>query len=247
MRGLSRHFRKTALFTVLAATLIQGATASTVTPTATPSAAADPNLSIEQQFLERYFNDLRAYDRGCSQVAGKAQVHASDIDPLQRKSDDLRQRLSDVQRTIGEVIRKLKAANAWDDLDQKVLARLTDPRQRALFQPSGLKAALEEASTSLGSRGNEISTPLETLRKKVTSQLIDGTGSVVLVGYSSPRPNPLTSPSRLRCLGGKIRLGLIHRLGGTPTTNTFDEVCCACNCGAIGNTGISGTPCSQVQ
>ena len=123
MRGLTKCFRATALCTVLAATLIQGATAFTVTPAATTPVPADLNVSLEQQSLGRFFDDLLSYDRGCSQIARKAQVRASDIDPLQRKSDDLRQRLSDVQRTIGDIIRKIKAANAWDDLDQKEAPR----------------------------------------------------------------------------------------------------------------------------
>jgi hypothetical protein len=190
---------------------------------------------------------LSAFDKGCAQLSIRAQLHASDIDPLQRKSDDLRQRLSDVQGIIGQIIRKLKAASAWEDLDQKVLARVTDPRQRALFQPNGLKAALEEAAASLGTHASEISTPLDNLRRKLTSQSLvgDRSASVVLAGYRPSSPSPLISPSRLRCLGGKIRIGLIFRLGGRPTDTTFDEVCCACGCG--GGTGISGTPCSQVQ
>jgi len=238
-----------ALSAILSVILVQCAAFTLATPGSAIPFAPDPNLSSEQQSVERYFNDLVAYNRACSQLAARAQLRPADIDPVQRKSGDLKGRLSDVQRVAGEIIRKLKAANAWDDLDQKVLASVTDPRRRALFQPNGLKAALEEASTTLGTHASEISTPLDNLRRKLTSQTLlgDRSASVVLVGYGTSRPNPLISPGRVRCLVGKIRLGLIHRLGGTATDNTVDEVCCACACSGAANTGVSGTPCPQVQ
>ena len=208
-----------AICAILVLTLVQGTAFTRASPHATTRAVAEPDLSNEVRTLESYANDLVAYQRDCSQLSKKPELRSADLDPLQRKSDDLKRRLSDVQRVIGDVIRKLKAANAWDDLDEKLLAKITDPSVRILFQQSSLRQDLEEATTNLGSHARGIGIPVDNLRRKLTGQTLapDRGAFIVLAAYRPSAPMKFVS---LACTIQKVRVGLINRLGGIPTDST---------------------------
>jgi hypothetical protein len=235
----------TAVCAVLVLSLVHG---TTVVPAvaSTPSilAVEEPNLANEERILEQYFNDLVAYQKACAQLSKKPSVLQADIDPLERKSTDLQRRLTEVQNALREVIKKLKAADKWNSLDTDVLANATNPGERKLFQESSFKADLEDAAGTLTSRSKEIDIPVGNLRKKLarTFSTDEGGAFIVRAAYSTPAPFVFVS---LACSVGKVRLGLIKRLGGRATNQTLDTVSCSCNPGAgIGN--ATGTACSQV-
>jgi peptidoglycan hydrolase CwlO-like protein len=239
----------TALCAILTLTLVSGATFTPAHPTATNRAAAAPDLrgdlSSEARALESFCDELAAFDKQLAQLNKKASVLRTDIDPLQRKSGDLKGRVSGVQNTLREIIRKLKAANAWDDLDAKTLANVTDGKSRTIFQQSSLKKNLEEAAANLGSQANDISNPLDNLRKKLAGQTFAPARdfSVVRVAYTPPTPMFFAG---LRCTLGTIRLGLIHRLGGNANNATLDTVSCACNPDKKVGVG-TGTACAEIN
>ena len=95
---------------------------------ATMAPAPDVDLRNEQQTISRYADDLIVYENQAAELGKRATLANTDFDPLQRKSDDLKGRLSGVQNAVREIVRKLKAANEWDDLT---------PEQRPGFETPG--------------------------------------------------------------------------------------------------------------
>jgi hypothetical protein len=98
-----------------------------------------------------------------------------------------------VQNAVREVVRKLKAAGEWDDLDTKLLAGTTDAAKRSFFQESSFKADLEYAATNLSSQKDEISLPLDNLRKRVAlatpGSYSDGKFAIVPAAYRPSMAN----------------------------------------------------------
>lgn len=218
-------------------------------PAATNRASSLPDLrsdlSTELRTVETYHDDLVTYFNQCAELNKKTSVSRTEIDSLQSKSDSLKSRLPGVQNAISAVMRKLKAANAWDDLDQKLLESTTDSRLLAFFQESSFKRDLEEAAASLGSHANEISAPLDKLRQKLTARTFspDNGRSFVRVASArafSPdggvylvraayRPLPPMTYVSMSCTLGQLRTRLIHRLGGNATDATNHNTFCACH------------------
>jgi len=151
------------------------------------------------------------------------------INPVQAKSDDLKSRLPRLQNTIREIVRKLKAANEWNGLDATTAAKITDAKLKSFFQEDSFKELLEESSNGLTGHANEISAPLDDLRKKLVSRYGDGADlQIVRAAYKAPAPMKFVS---LACSIGKIRLNLITKLGGIPTNATEHDVFAACGPG----------------
>jgi len=226
------HWKLTALVAVLAITLIAGVRPSTATKQ--PPLAATADLANEERALAKYFDDLVTYNKQAADIGKKVSLVKADLDPLQRRSDDLKGRLSGLQNTVREIVAKLKKANEWDDLDQSVAAGITDASQKSFFLQDSFKQLLEESSTSLSSHGNQISIPLDDLRKKVTSRTFSPYGGgadvqFVRAGYKAPAPMAFVS---LACSVGRIELGLGHQLRRSPSNATLDRVSCNCNPGA---------------
>ena len=239
-----RHLAALCAILALALAAFTGAhTAATVRAMAEPDLRSD--LSSETQALQTYLNDLVAYNGQCAKLSKQASVRQADIDPLQRKSDDLKRRLPSTQGVIGAIIRKLKAANAWNDLDAKLLANTTDARVRTFFQESSFKQDLEDAAANLGSQANDIGIPIDNLRKKLTGQTSSpGRGaSIVLVAYHPPAPMKFVS---LACTIGRIQLRVIAVAGGVMSGATCDKVSCACN-PSVGIGLCSSASCSTVN
>lgn len=191
----------------------------------------ETDLRNEDRVIGKYFDDLVQYQQECFDAKKRTALRNADIDPLQRKSEDLKSRLSEVQNAIGEVVRKLKASGEWDDLDNSLLARTVDPRQRSLVQESSFKADLEDAAASLSSQKNEISLPLDNLRKRVARET--GTPySDVAVKFVAAAYGPPASMSSLSlgCRLGQIKLKLIIKLNGNIAHSpaTCDAISCAC-------------------
>jgi chaperonin cofactor prefoldin len=232
------YLKWTAVVAVLALTVIAGVRPSTATKQPPATAVSGADLANEERALAKYFDDLVTYNHQTTQLSKKASFTLAEIDPLQRRSDDLKGRLSGLQNVIREIVVKLKKADEWSDLDASVV----DPNFRSFSQQISFKDLLEESSNSLTSHGNEISTPLDNLRKKLTSRYGDGAGvQFVRAAYVTPAPMKFIS---LGCTIGGIRWKLINKLGGVATDKTADQVSCACG----NSTGIgTGTPCSQVN
>ena len=237
------YLKLTAVVAVLAITLIPSVRPSTAKNQppllATPASGVDlVNLGNEDRAVAKYFDDLVAYDKEIAQLGAKATLVSADLDPLKRKSDDLKGRLSGLQNTVREIVRKLKAANEWDDLDKTTATKITDAKLKSFVEQNSFKQLLEESSNNLTSHGNEISIPLDNLRKKLTSQTSSPYGDgaelrIVRAAYEAPAPMAFSTLT-LRC---RIALHIIVvevELGRTPSQRHLDR--------ALGVCGISAGP-----
>ena len=224
------YLKLTAVVAALAMTLIpsmRSSAAKNQPPRATAATSVD--LANEDRVITKYFDDLVAFDNQSAELGKRARLVSADLDPLQSKSDDLKRRLSGVQDSVREIVRKLKAANEWNDLDTSIAARIKGGTSNTFLQETSFKQLLEESSNNLTSHANEISTPLDNLRKKLTSRYDNGADvQIVRAGYEAPVP---FTAGGLRCKIGIIHLKLIIRLGGVPTQKQLEKVLDACNPG----------------
>lgn len=184
------------------------------------------DLVNEERAVAKYSDDLIVYEIDVQALGKRAALASADLDPLQRRSDDLKRRLSGVQNSVREIIRKLKAANEWDDVDTRVAASITDARKKSFFQETSFKRQLEEASNGLTGQANEISTPLDNLRKKLTSRYSTGSeAQIVRASYAAPAP--FTSGS-LGCRIGILGLKISWAVGGSPSEDRLGRVGARC-------------------
>jgi hypothetical protein len=192
----------------------------------TRPSTAKTQLTTEIRALEKYFDDLIAYDKECTRLGKRASLVSTDLDPLQRKSDDLKGGLSAVQNAVREIIRKLKAADEWNDLETGLEAQITDSNEKAFFQGKGFKRFLEDSANNLSNQRNEVSAPLDNLRKKLTSGYRDGDNfQIIRASYGAPEPvAPIGSKDSLGCTIGKLGLVAIRLSGGHPTNLALNAV-----------------------
>ncbi len=170
------YWKLTAVVAVLAITISAGGRPSTATkqPPLAVTEAPDADLANEERALAKYFDDLIAYQSECAKLGKQAVLEHIHINPVQAKSDALTNRLPGLQNTVREIVKKLKAANEWDNLNTTVAAGITDPSRKSFFQQESFKQLLEESSNGLTGHANEISAPLDDLRKKLVSRQGDG-------------------------------------------------------------------------
>lgn len=200
---------------------------STLTAKAQPP-ADDAGLRNEHRLIGKYLDDLFAYDKQTVELGKRAKLVQTDLDAVDRKAQDLKARLSGVQDAVREIVKKLKAADEWADLDRNLVARITNGRDKAFFQQNSFKKFLEDASNDLASHENEISAPLDNLRKRQTSQARSayGQAQIVRATYAAPAPVFRTG---LKCLMANLQLGLTWRLDGQESTKNQNQRLCACD------------------
>ena len=211
-----------AVIAVLAISLISSTRSSTA-----KSQPPDANLANEQRVITRYADELIAYENQAAALGKRAALANTDIDPLQRKSEDLKGRLSEVQNAAREVVRKLKAANEWDDADARLASRITDARLRSFIEQESFKQDLENTASNLTSQANEISAPLEKLRKRV-ARLNDRAFEAQLVHAAYSAPVPFEAGS-LGCRIGRLGLKIVIGVGGTPSKEQVERVFNRCH------------------
>ena len=189
-------------------------------------------LTSELQTLDTYVGDLITFNKKCAGLSKKESLTGPELDPLQHNADDLKRRLSSVQNVLQDMVRKLKAADEWKDLDAKVLATITDAKVQAQFRETSFKQELENAASQLSNNANEISKPVEALRRKVAARSRDGVVSqdaqfhVVQVAYNPG--GPTVKLISLGCSLANLRLGMSGFVRGRPTGNAYQNQVCAC-------------------
>jgi hypothetical protein len=221
--GIS-YLKLTAVVAVLAVTLIPSLRTSSAKnqPLTLANAVPNADLATEERAIAKYSDDLVAYEIDVQGWGKRAALASADLDLLQRRSDDLKRRLSGVQNSVQAIVRKLKAANEWDDVDTRVAASITDSKKRAFFKETSFKQQLEEASNGLTGHANEISSPLDNLRKKLTSRhSTDSEAQFVRASYAAPAA--FTSGS-LGCRIGVIGLKISWAVGGSPSEDRLARV-----------------------
>lgn len=189
-----------------------------------PSPAAPADLVNEERVISRYCDDLFAYEKQAVELGKRGTLVAADLETLQRKSDDLKRRLSEVQNAVRETIKKLKAANEWDDLGRRVAARITDSRLKSYIEQDNVTRDLEDDAANLVGQASEINLPLDRLRKRLTSRLSSGADfQMVHAAYAAPLARKGLG-CRMTILGIKI----VIAVGKTPTPEQGDRVIKRC-------------------
>ena len=219
--------KTTALIAVFTMTLVPNLRTSAGSRLSPIVAGAE--LGNEQRIIARYINDLVAYDKETQALGKRARLVSNDLDEVQNRSEDLKRRLSEVQNAVREMVRKLKAANEFDDLDSKIIARITEPADKSYFQQNSFKKLLEDASNGLTSYGTDITTPFENLRKKLASGTASPAGDSLNRAHHAPAP---FGKNGLQCVLSNIQVGIVWRMGGTEEKAHQNTRICACYGGA---------------
>lgn len=185
------------------------------------------DLANEERIINKYCDDFFAYETQSEELVKRATLVIGDVDSLQRRSDELKRRLSEVQNAVGEVVRKLKAANEWDDLGRRVAAKITDSRLKSLVSPENVTRDLEDDANNLAVQADEISIPVDKLRKRLTSRLSSG-ADLQTVQAAYVVPATLGKPS-LGCRIGLLGIRIVTAVGGTPSPAQADRVINRCS------------------
>ena len=236
------NYRKlTILWAIVIMMLAQVVTTSVATTSPAPAPAfADADISAESRTLSAFVTDLGKFDKKSAELSKRPSIAHVEYELHERTANDLKRRLPGVQNALREAIRKLKAAGQWDNLDQIVLAKISNASFQATVRSEGFKKTLEELASGLSNNANEISSPIDALRNKVKAEVHDpifergNTALVSRVARVAYTPAPAVSASSVRCRLAYLRLGFSGAVGagGTvgdpskPAQNAYD---CYCN------------------
>ena len=207
-------------------------------PSASPSGAfTEVDLSSESRTLDSFVTDLAKFDRKGVELGKKASLTRAEFAAHEQSANDLKLRVTGIQNALRDAIRKLKAAGQWDNLDQTVLANISDSRFQAFVRSEGFKKTVEETASGLSNDANQISAPLDVLRNKVQGLVLQPitpslASRAVRAAYTPP---PAMLTFNLRCRLAGVRLGftgLFH--GSTSSRNLINGAIFNFNCQCFG-------------
>jgi hypothetical protein len=234
------YFKWTPLVVLLALgfTLSMRTSTANIQPSPVANPAIDADLNAESRILDTFAGDLGKFDRKGVELAKRSSLTGPDLAEYDRQGDDLKRRLSEVQKTLRQIIIKLKAAGQWDNLDQTLLAKISDSGFQDFVRREGFKRTLEEAASGLSNNPNEILKPVDALRNRVQGRAQDsiferGDMRVVRVSYTTA---PAMFAATLRCRFARIRQGITGATSssGHPSQKAHDLVDCFCDGNAVG-------------
>jgi hypothetical protein len=198
-----------------------------------PHPFTDGDVSAESRVLDAFVDDLNSFDRKNRQLGKKESLLQAEFDSQQQAADELKRRLSPVQDALRQIARKLRASGQWDNLDETLLAKISNPKFQDFIRREGFKKTLEDCISSLSNDADQISTPLDNLRRKVqarNSAFGSATSAfafhAVNVAYA---PEPVLFTFELRCRLASLRQGLSGFVHGKPTEAANHAQGCACD------------------
>jgi small-conductance mechanosensitive channel len=227
-KSKSSYFKGIAMTAILALTLIPSIRQSSARAEPSAGTGASLDLATEERVLAKYFDDLVSYNKRTRELGKRARLVSTDLAEAQNQSEDLKRRLSEVQNAIRDIVSKLKAAGEWDSLDETILARITDARDKSYFQQNSFKKFLGE-NYDLSSYASELSSPLYNLRRKLTSRTASPSNDSLNV-RAHHGSAPFTRAG-LTCLIGNIQVGIIWRHNNVESSTHQNERICACSGG----------------
>lgn len=205
----SRH-NLTALAVVLSLlTMAQNVTMSqaTASPSVQRSTSNVVNLDNEVRVLDRFVDDWANIFKQHGVLNKRAAITSGEFDAFKSSSEGLRNRCSEFQTAIRDLVQKLKDADRWNALDDELLAKTNNQKLISSFRETGgPKRLLAEASSSFCSgTTSEITGPVESLRRKLSAQVRDSSFDQGLVRVSYA-PEPPVFQKAFRCLGSIARV-----------------------------------------
>jgi hypothetical protein len=238
MKTTFSYRKLTVVCAVVIIMLAQIVTTSVATPSsATTPAFVDTDLDTESRTLDTFVDDLGKFDKHGRELGKKASLTAAELDLHERTANDLKRRVSGVQSALGAMVRKLKAAGQWNDLDEIVLAKVGDSNFQDFVRREGFKKTLEELSSGLSNNTNELINPLDALRNRVKAQAQDpsfGPANSILaprlvrVGYTTA---PVMFATNAKCRLAQLRrgFGAAFSKSGRPSPHAANAVGCYCS------------------
>jgi hypothetical protein len=207
-------------------------------------APGDADLSAENRTLEGFLTDLDKFDKRNAELSQKESLTREELNLHERTGTDLKRRVGEIQDALRDVIRKLKAAGQWDNLDQIVLAKVSDGRVQDFIRREGFKKLLEDTALGASTSSDEIVRPLEKLRNRVKAQTqksFEPANSttfarVVHVTFS---PGPVMTNTGLRCRFALLREGLSAGFSKNGGSSKASQDAAMCHCFGLG-VGCSG-------
>jgi len=205
-------------------TLVPGVRA--ITP-----AISDADLTSEARALDAFVTDLTRLDTRTAELGKKASFTRAEFDSLEVVATGLKRRLSEVQNALGAVIRKLKAADQWNNLNATLLTRTRDSQFQAFIRSEDFKKLLEDSATTLVTDAGQIDSRLAALRAKVARAQAPGfeSGSsashFVRAGFG---PTVFASGFRCRLSGARFGVALLvfgATSGSDPARASFNCHC----------------------
>ena len=213
----------TALCAILATLALWSVSPSRATVSPRAITTTVPDLNSKAQVLETYFNDLVKYHKKIAEHNKKSSLTRNEFQGVERDAADLTKRISSFQNAVRGIISELKATSQWNSIDAKLLAGITDPKTRALFQEKSFTERLEEAA-HLSDSDNEIGRQLDPIRQKVVGrnslQIDQGSSDfeprMVRASYASFRGG-------FRCAIACIVIGVKELVHGGETPAQFND------------------------
>lgn len=226
--------RKLSVICAVLATIFAqtGQTSVTVTPTPPSPVSSKADLSAQARTLDSFVNDLFKLDKRSGEFSKRGSLTRADFDSLKSSADDLKRRLSEVQNALRAIITKLKDAGEWNDIDSRVAESISDAGTRARFNQTSFKRELEDLAANLTNSGDEISSPLENLRRRVSARNPDSLFGSALGWQSVPvayHPEPAMGGGGIKCGLSKLRYGISKLTHGAATAGAHEAYHCACN------------------
>ncbi len=221
-----------ALGVAMALALIHGSNKSTAVGTASAAPLAEADLSSEERTLNKFLDDWSKFNKKWVELGKKNSVTHIELEPLDREASDLKRRLADVQNAVRNIVTKLKAANQWNDFDAIVLSKTTNTKAQAHFRKVSLRQVLDEATSQLTNDQNEISSPVESLRSKLSARVYDDLrygNAFSNVRIVTATYQPAAFKFSLACRLAQVRLGVSGFIHGNPTDAALDALDCTCS------------------
>jgi hypothetical protein len=164
--------------------------------------ATSLDIASEHRALQSFDVTLAKLETTCADLSKKPSIATVEFASAKSQADDVKSRVSEVQQAIRSTIDKLKAAGAWDGLDAKLLAKITNERVRSLLRDNGgPKRILEDAASQFGRLSADVDSLVQKLNSKVHAQrdsrpATDLSLRAVRVAFN---PEPLSFGDRVRC------------------------------------------------
>ena len=197
-------------------------------------AIGDADLSAESRTLDDFLTAVGNFDTKNAELARKESLTREELNTHEGAANDLKQRLSGVQNALREVMRKLKAAGEWDNLDKIVLEKIHDARMQDFIRREGFKRILEQTASGGSTDADEFVRPLNLLRNKVRAQIQNSfepsDSRIFRVSRVSFTPSVVMAATGLRCRLSMLREGLSAGFSdnGSASKGSLDAVQCHC-------------------
>lgn len=195
--------------------------------------AAD--LTAEKQALSSFSTGLASLETKVAELQKRSSITANELNSIKSSASSLKTKVSPIGQTFQSVINKLKAAGEWENFDNTVLGRVSDPDAQRLFRDAGgPKKVLQDLASQSSGLSTEIDALVQSLNSKVASTG-PSFGNQAKLGFMPVRASLThTAAAPIGLIGIRCRFRIAkHALD--PTRENREQMFCTCD-GLCGQT-----------